>query len=408
MTLRLSSHRASARQASSLYLAQVDACLPQGAPVLGIDANRGLFCFDPFTLYSLGVLTNPNVLVLGQVGTGKSTIAKLLCWTQSHLLGSSVCVLDPKGEYAALAGACGLEHVALGPGGASRIDPFAAGDRSGESSAQFDAVCCFASACLHRALRPAEQAALGVSLGQASSLGVTTVVEGLLDPTESMSRELRIGREELRGECRELALSLRRVVAGDMAGIFGEGVTTTLEDAAAGVVVDLSSIYRNEALLPPVMVAAGAWIARHLADSSRRHVLVIDEAWSVLSNPGIGRWLRSTMKLARALGACVVLVTHSLSDFEAVGEVGSEEARISRSLLSDISTTVLLAQPEAALSEVGSALGLSETELEVVSRLRRGQGLWRIGAFHSRVVSHAIPGGLEALFDTDAAMGQGA
>jgi len=46
-----------------------------------------------------------------------------------------------------------------------------------------------------------------------------------------------------------------------------------------------------------------------------QHLLVLDETWQVLADPGIGRWLRATMKLARAFGAAVVLVTTASRTF---------------------------------------------------------------------------------------------
>src|SRR5581483_10641712 len=101
------------RHLQSLYLLQAGAGLPCDGPALGTDTLSGrVFSFDPFALYGR-LLTNPNVLVVGEVGKGKSTLAKLLCWTQVALCGRSVAVLDPKGEYAALAALIGLTVVRL-------------------------------------------------------------------------------------------------------------------------------------------------------------------------------------------------------------------------------------------------------------------------------------------------------
>src|SRR5205807_7626113 len=96
MTLRLAPHRATTRHLSSAYLLQAEVALPCPGPVVGLDALSGQpFSFDPFALYAEGVITNPNLLVLGQLGTGKSTLAKLLCWGLSALCGHGLAVLHP-------------------------------------------------------------------------------------------------------------------------------------------------------------------------------------------------------------------------------------------------------------------------------------------------------------------------
>lgn len=65
---------------------------PVGADVLG----GGLFCFDPWALYESGVLTNPNVLLAGVIGQGKSALAKSLA-LRSIAAGRRVYVPgDPK------------------------------------------------------------------------------------------------------------------------------------------------------------------------------------------------------------------------------------------------------------------------------------------------------------------------
>ena len=52
---------------------------PGRGSYVGTDAFTGApFCFDPWTLYAQGWLTNPNVLLAGVIGQGKSALAKTL------------------------------------------------------------------------------------------------------------------------------------------------------------------------------------------------------------------------------------------------------------------------------------------------------------------------------------------
>ena len=64
------------------------------------------------------LVTNPNMVVLGQIGRGKSTFVKTFLWRQL-VFGRQAWVVDPKGEYQTLAAACGVRPCASGRGAAS-------------------------------------------------------------------------------------------------------------------------------------------------------------------------------------------------------------------------------------------------------------------------------------------------
>ena len=46
---------------------------------------------------------------------------------------------------------------------------------------------------------------------------------------------------------------------------------------------------------------------------------MVDEAWAILSNLGVARWLQSSWKLSRAFGVSNVAVLHRVSDLRSVG-----------------------------------------------------------------------------------------
>src|SRR5215472_12859176 len=65
------------------------------------------------------VSTKPGQL---QIGRAKTSLLKTLLY-RSTIFGTRGFVLDPKGEYRALAAALGLEVVYLRPGGDVRLNP---------------------------------------------------------------------------------------------------------------------------------------------------------------------------------------------------------------------------------------------------------------------------------------------
>src|SRR5436190_20869041 len=77
-----------------------------------------------FILHSEGVLDDPNVIVLGKLGQGKSALVKTLLW-RMLLFGRRAFVLDVKREYGPLCEAVGVKPISLVPGGGVRLNPLA-------------------------------------------------------------------------------------------------------------------------------------------------------------------------------------------------------------------------------------------------------------------------------------------
>ena len=87
--------------------------------------GAGGFCYDPWELYP-HVITSPNMLVIGQLGKGKSAQVKTYVDRQL-VFGRRAFIMDPKdqggqGEYTRLCQANGVRPIRLEPGGKVRID----------------------------------------------------------------------------------------------------------------------------------------------------------------------------------------------------------------------------------------------------------------------------------------------
>ena len=137
--LRVPLQRATTAQVSSLYPWQADGGIGTRGVCLGTTwpARAGWY-YDPFSLYADGVLDNPNIMVFGEIGSGKSSVVKCLLARHIGLLGRGgvgrqAFIVDPKCEYRPLAEALGMTIVELRPGGRVRINPLARTPRSGET-----------------------------------------------------------------------------------------------------------------------------------------------------------------------------------------------------------------------------------------------------------------------------------
>jgi hypothetical protein len=461
---RVPAHVATTRHLCAAYPLVCEAGLGHEGVLIGRDVLGGSFVYDPFILYRRGVITNPNMVVIGQIGRGKSSFVKTYLWRQA-VFGRRAWVVDPKGEYGPLARAWGVEPVALRPGGSVRLnpldteealdvtgDPTAGGSKQAsaltaeegtaaavegivasaggvttggagwdaERGPQPDAVMrrrvmltsSLAVACLGRDLLPKERAAIDAALAEATRKAecarmpaptLPHVVDALLEPAVDAASALRTTPDVLAEDGRDVALELRRLVRGDLCGMFDGQTTPGLRLDGPLVVLDLSAVYHSPAL-GVLMACAAAWLQSAVrAQNRNRIILVVDEAWAILSNLGVARWLQTSWKLSRAMGVANIAVLHRLSDLHAVGSTGSEQVSLAEGLLADSETRVVYAQSPGEVARTSELLGLTETEADLAGQLRRGMALWKVGR-RSFLVEHRLAPDESVITDTDQAM----
>ncbi len=402
-------------QAAYPFLAQ--AGLPAPGVYIGRDAYGGPWVYDPWALYP-DFLAGPNMLVLGGIGSRKSSLVKTYLFRQA-LHRRQAWVLDPKGEYGPLARALGAAPISVAPGGEVRLNPISPrGGREG----QLSLLRSVAQAALRRELGPEEDAGLRVALDQVSrecgerEPTLPMVVEALLHPREAMVRGVSAaGEDEFAAASRSSALALQRLCAGDLRGMFDGPTTAGLDLDGPLVVLDLSAV-RDSAALGILMTCAGAWQQAILAErkqaaeqegaSGAKLISVVEEGWRVTSHIGVAEWLQENFKLCRGWGIQNILVVHRLSDLGASGAEGSREARIAEGLLADADTKVIYAQSPDQVAVLRSRLGLSGTEAELSSTLRSGEALWVVGR-RSFLVGHRVSEIERRLIYTDWRMAEG-
>jgi type IV secretory pathway VirB4 component len=401
-------HRATTAHLQAAYPFVAEGGLGDRGVYIGRDLFGGAFTYDAWELYAAGVLTNPNMVVLGQIGRGKSSFVKSLVWRQ-QVFGRQAWVVDPKGEYGPLARASGATVLRVVPGGSVRLNPLQTtcrGDGDGRRR-QAELLCSLAAGSLGRPLTPPERTAAELAMAAvADRPGEATlpaIVDALLVPDAEAARSVHTDVATLAADGREVALELRRLVRGDLAGMFDGPTTPGIDLASHLVVIDLSALYASPAL-GLLMTCATAWLQTALrTDDGIRRLVVVDEAWAILSNLAIARWLQAGFKLARAFGAANVAVVHRLSDLQAAGAEGSEQQRLAQGLLADSETRVVFGQPPSEVDSATDLLGLTSTEADLLPRLPRGVALWKVGQ-RAFLVEHRLGRREAQLVDTDGRM----
>ena len=416
--LRLPRHQDTSATLAGAYPFLAEGGLGSDGVFVGQDLYSGSsFVYDPWVLYQRGHITAPNIVLAGIVGAGKSALAKSL-YTRSIPFGRRVYVPgDPKGEHTAVAEAVGGRAIALGHGMVNRLNPLDEGHRpNGLDDAQWlgqvttrrrELVGALTETVLDRQLTPLEHTAVDVALVSAvRSYEVPVlpmVVDRLLAPDKADDPDGRLAEDgRLAGH------ALRRLVAGDLAGLFDGPSTVRFDPTLPMISLDLSRVAENATLVSVLMTCASAWMESALLDpNGGQRWVVYDEAWRLMSHPALLRRMDAHWRLGRHYGIANMLIFHKLSDLDNVGDQGSAMRALASSLLANAETRVVYRQESDQLGSTATALGLTGTEQSLLPTLGTGQGLWRIKN-RSFVVQHQLhPAELE-LFDTTGRMTNGA
>ncbi|WP_330324660.1 ATP-binding protein [Streptomyces pseudovenezuelae] len=423
--LRLPAHRMTTATASGAYPFLAEGGLGAEGIYIGRDVHaEASFCFDPFALYGkIEGFTNPNVLLAGVIGQGKSALAKSFA-LRSIAFGYRVYVpCDPKGEWTPVAQALGGTSIALGPGLPGRLNPLDAAPRptsvteadwAGEvRKRRLLLLGSLARTVLGRDLLPMEHTGLDVALDavvtRAAATGRTPLlgdIAATLNNPDALDAAGGVMSGRLGDASRDLAHAMRRLVHGDLAGMFDAPSTVAFDPRSPMLTIDLSRLggAGDDTALVLAMTCASGWMESALTDpDGGRRWIVYDEAWRLMRHPGLLQRMQSQWKLSRGLGIANLMVIHRLSDLLTAGDVGSQGRALAEGLLADCSTRIIYRQETDQLHAAAALLGLTSVETTAISHLNRGRGLWRV-AGRSFIVQHQLHPRELALFDTDARM----
>ncbi|TDD37790.1 ATP-binding protein [Saccharopolyspora elongata] len=416
-----------------------------GVPVagarIGYDTLSGSsFYCSPIDWVLRSLVANPNLIVFGEPGQGKSStvVAFLL---RMMLFGvRSLVSGDVKGEYSPVARALGCEPIILGSGMTARVNALDLGPLASRwdgftAAQQREAVTgllgrwvqlltALAEAQGHRVDQTDEMvlAAIlrrltGIRDGNTNLTPVTIpgVHAQLARPDEQLWRDTRFGSErQFLDHLRGITDTLGNLISGPLAGLFDAPTNIRLDWDAPIQTMDLSRLKaRGDQAVGVALTVLGSWsaTATDLQPDGDIRIVIRDEVWRQM-RLGLKavQAVDSDIRLSRREKQIQILVLHKPSDLLTVGDAGSQEAAIARELMALCSTRILAGQSTHVASELAEALGLGEEEHRQITGWameRRGRALWKLenrpGFKVQTVLSHVE----RRLFDTNAQLRRG-
>jgi type IV secretory pathway VirB4 component len=380
-------------------------------PLLGIDrlAGNAPFTFDPFGLIDAGIANNPNVIVAGAPGGGKSTAGKAVAYWLAGAFGYRFVAIDVKHEYAPLADALDIPVLDLHPGGTTRINPLVSDGTFDGDQARLRFVAALAAVLLERSLTKLEAAVLADVIRLVAT-NITNrqpllrdVLHVLRNPPSELLDDLQKERHVLLDGTDDLRYALRELVDGALAGMFDAPTNITI-DTSRGVVIDLSGTGHDDELLRLAMLAGTRAVQQLRAHAGARTIMLNDETWRLGTTEESVRFLQHSWKLGRQHGTSNWALVHRFSDLGAQADDGTALSKMGKALIGDSDTHILFRQgTRADADQVVEQLQLPPSTTPVLLGLPTGRALIH-AAGRLAVVDIRLTGRLRELTFTNQAL----
>ncbi|WP_246281873.1 VirB4 family type IV secretion system protein [Fodinicola acaciae] len=326
---------------------------------------------------------NANMVVLGRSGAGKSYLTKLDLLRHLYQ-DADATVIDPEDEYVDLAGMVGGITIALGQRGV-HLNPFDLPAPTPDTDGLTEQVLflhTLINTLLRQPLTAAESAVLDTAImATYRAAGINSDPRTWRRPAPLMA-DLATALREQGGAVgdigAELAERLAPYVTGSHSMLFA-GPTT----ARAGGHLTVYSLRR----LPPELHAAGTLLVldavwRTITDRQRgrRHLVYVDEAWTLLRDGHGAQFLYRLAKSIRKNNGALTVTTQDVDDVL--------QSDLGKAVLNNASTHVLLGQAPQALDAITAAFRLTAGERSFLATAQRGHALLIAG--RHRVGVHAL------------------
>lgn len=378
--------------------------LGAGAPLAGTIVGRHqmsgeVVCCDPLSWMNAGLTTNPNLFLLGQPGTGKSTFVKRLAMGAISR-GDTVLVLgDVRPDYVPMTQHLGGQVIRAGRG-LDTINPLDPGPL-GSILSRLPAAEAAAARTESRGRRLAllmalctlirggpiandEEVLLGAALDLLDDrLDIPPTIPDVLRVLEDAPDEMRAAARarsprDYQQRTSNLTFTVDLLLRGTLSGAFDGPTTVPINPDASMVTVDISRAGRGvgDKMVAAAMLCtwasgfafadSSALLARVNGTRRRPLMLVMDELWLALRGaPGIVQYVDMLSRMSRRDGAAAIYITHTMSDLESLAS--EEDRAIARGLIDRCSTVVMAALPPRELRQLNRVIPMTGPEQSLVS-----------------------------------------
>ncbi|HDI72764.1 MAG TPA: DUF87 domain-containing protein [Candidatus Altiarchaeales archaeon] len=335
----------------------VSACFPFAITSLEHHATGILIGFNQINNIPIIIdpfeLSNPNILVLGTSGGGKSYTIKLILMRE-FMEGVDINIIDPQAEYTDLVKTFKGKTIRIAPDSDSIINPF---DLMGQPLDEKKLSLLAFFRVLLGELNEGQRAILDDAIDSTyEDAGITKdpktwskrppILEDLYDHILPLTRS---EKEIIYRPAMSIVNRLKAYIFGPLK-FLNQQTKIELDNRMISFDIrDIPDIGKGT-----IMFLILEYVYTQMKRSRKRKVLVIDEAWSVFSAGDEGEYILRLVKTCRKFNLSLVMITQDVEDVLT--------SRAGRAVMSNTATKILLKQDTTVVDAISEKFKLNEAE----------------------------------------------
>ncbi|MCF7861832.1 ATP-binding protein [Candidatus Woesearchaeota archaeon] len=337
---------------------------------LGLNRNKIPIIRDIF------MLPNPNGLVLAQSGGGKSYFCKLLV-TRYLLNGTKVMIVDPQGEYRELVRYFKGQRIDLSRTSKTIINPL---DLMGHDYAEKRLSLMDLMQVILGELTEPQKAFIDRALTQAYEKKGISEDPATWEYEPPILADVQTALYSMEKKAIQLEKSTIRSLINRLS-MYVDGVFsflnqhTNIDFSNRFVCFDIGNMPKQ--VKPVVMFLVLDYVYMKMKKDIERKILLIDEAWSLLSRTEDATYIFEIVKTCRKFNLGLLLINQ-----EVEGLLNSEAGK---SVLANSAYTLLMRQKPAVIKDVCSTFHLSSSERTFLLTANVGEGILIMEDDHSEI-----------------------
>lgn len=327
-------------------------------------------------------LPNPNGVVLAQSGGGKSYFCKLLV-SRYLLNGAKVMIIDPQGEYKGIVKRFGGQIIDLSVDSKTLINPL---DLMGHDFLDKRLSLMDLMPIMLGALSEPQKAFLDKAITEAyENKGISLDDEDynwepptMKDILESLNNLYEEATQIEKATLRSLINRVEMYVTGVFKFLDRH---TNLDFNKNLVCFDLGNMPKQ--VKPVIMFLLLDFVYMKMKSDASKKILLIDEAWSLLSRAEDAGYILEIVKTCRKFNMGLLLINQEVEDLF--------NSRAGKSVLANSAYTMLLRQKPSVIDRICETFHLSQSEREHLLTANVGEGLLIMEDDHSIIHVKSSP-----------------
>ena len=343
--------------------------LEKGGVFLGINKNRLPIIKDIFNL------SNANGAILATSGGGKSYTAKLII-SRYLINGTKIIVIDPQDEYTKLTEKYGGSVINISRDSNTIINPL---DLLNHTYPEKRLALLDFFTMIFGDFNELQKAIVDKAISQTyANAGITEKnYFNKIPPTlKDLYEELEQMNQKATGFEKAAYTTLLSRLSMYVTGVFAFlNQQTKINITNQFVTFNLGSMPKQ--IKPIMMFLILEYVYTKMKQDKERKLLVIDEAWSLLSRAEDEGYIFEIVKTCRKFNLGLLLITQDVADLV--------NSKAGRAVLANSSYTILLRQKPAVIDSVESVFHLSFAEREHLLSANVGEGLLLMENDHQEI-----------------------